>query len=151
MPHKYYHGCVVRYDDNIIIFTPFLLADALASFTTLPPHAVGVIVNKVVGNRYIEKRVNIRVEHVRHSKCRQEFVNRVKQNSQIRAEAKEKGGESSHSPNCRFSVLSAITLIRIESVPSLRRVQAAPRDAHVVSSKDNAPQTLAPIAYDTSI
>ncbi|KLO20617.1 hypothetical protein SCHPADRAFT_897881 [Schizopora paradoxa] len=110
MPHKYYHG------RTGIVYN-------------VTPHAVGVIVNKVVGNRYIEKRVNIRIEHVRHSKCRQEFLNRVKQNSQIRAEAKEKG----------------------ESVPSLRRVQAAPRDAHVVSSKDNAPQTLVPIAYDTSI
>lgn len=32
--------------------------------------AVGVIVYKVVGNRYMEKRVNLRVEHVKHSKCR---------------------------------------------------------------------------------
>lgn len=30
--------------------------------------AVGVIVYKVVGNRYMEKRVNLRVEHVKHSK-----------------------------------------------------------------------------------
>ena len=58
------------------------------------PHAVGVIVNKVVGNRYIEKRVNIRIEHVRHSKCRQEFLDRVKKNSQIRREAKE--GQSAY-------------------------------------------------------
>ena len=56
------------------------------------PHAVGVIVNKVVGNRYIEKRVNIRIEHIRHSKCRQEFLARVKRNEQLRAEAKAKGG-----------------------------------------------------------
>lgn len=34
------------------------------------PSAVGVIVYKVVGNRYMEKRVNLRVEHVKHSKCR---------------------------------------------------------------------------------
>jgi large subunit ribosomal protein L21e len=57
------------------------------------PHAVGVIINKVVGNRYIEKRVNIRVEHIRHSKCRQEFLDRVKRNTAARLDAKAKGGE----------------------------------------------------------
>lgn len=58
------------------------------------PSAVGVIVYKVVGNRYIEKRVNIRVEHIRHSKCRQEFLDRVKKNHDLHAEAKTKGGMS---------------------------------------------------------
>ena len=56
------------------------------------PSAVGVIVNKVVGNRYIEKRVNIRIEHIRHSKCRQEFLDRVKRNHEAHVAAKEKGG-----------------------------------------------------------
>jgi len=59
------------------------------------PNAVGVIVYKVVGNRYIEKRVNLRVEHVRHSKCRQEFLDRVKSNHDAHVTAKEKGGECS--------------------------------------------------------
>ena len=58
----------------------------------MTPHAVGVIVYKVVGNRYVEKRVNLRVEHVRHSKCRQEFLDRVKRNHDLHAAAKEKGG-----------------------------------------------------------
>lgn len=58
------------------------------------PSAVGVIVNKVVGNRYLEKRVNIRVEHIRHSKCRQEFLDRVKRNHDEHVAAREKGGES---------------------------------------------------------
>jgi hypothetical protein len=57
------------------------------------PAAVGVIVYKVVGNRYIEKRVNLRVEHVRHSKCRQEFLDRVKSNHDAHAAAKAKGGK----------------------------------------------------------
>jgi len=55
------------------------------------PHAVGVIINKVVGNRYIEKRVNLRIEHIRHSKCRQEFLDRVKRNHDAHAEAKGQG------------------------------------------------------------
>lgn len=110
MPHKYYHG------RTGIVYN-------------VTPHAVGVIINKVVGNRYLEKRVNIRVEHVRHSKCRQEFVARVKKNQQLRIDAKEKG----------------------EKVPSLRRVQAAPRESHTISSKDNTPQTIVPLAYETTI
>jgi large subunit ribosomal protein L21e len=57
------------------------------------PSAVGVIVHKVVGNRYLEKRVNIRIEHVRHSKCRQEFLDRVKANHAARAPAEERRGE----------------------------------------------------------
>lgn len=51
MPHKYYHG------RTGIVYN-------------VTPSSVGVIVYKVVGNRYLEKRVNLRVEHVRHSKCR---------------------------------------------------------------------------------
>ena len=57
------------------------------------PTSVGVIVYKVVGNRYIEKRVNLRVEHVRHSACRQEFLDRVKSNHEAHVKAKETGGE----------------------------------------------------------
>ena len=55
------------------------------------PRAVGVIINKIVGNRYIEKRVNIRIEHIRHSGCRQEFLDRVKRNTAASAEAKKSG------------------------------------------------------------
>ena len=57
------------------------------------PSAVGVIVYKIVGNRYIEKRVNVRTEHIKHSKCRQEFLDRVKANDAARAAAKERGGK----------------------------------------------------------
>lgn len=58
------------------------------------PSAVGVIVYKVVGNRYIEKRVNLRVEHVKHSACRQEFLDRVQSNHAAHVKAKEAGGRS---------------------------------------------------------
>jgi len=51
MPHKYYHG------RTGIVYN-------------VTPSSVGVIVYKVVGNRYMEKRVNLRIEHVKHSKCR---------------------------------------------------------------------------------
>lgn len=69
MPHKYYHG------KTGIVYN-------------VTKSSVGVIINKVVGNRYIEKRVNLRVEHVKHSACRQEFLNRVKSNAAKREKLK---------------------------------------------------------------
>jgi large subunit ribosomal protein L21e len=83
------------------------------------PRAVGVICYKVVNGRYIEKRVNIRIEHIRHSKCRQEFLDRVKSNAAKKREAKENG-----------------------TTVQLKRLPAQPREAHVVSIKNNVPQTL---------
>ena len=109
MPHKYYHG------------RTGIVYNVTAS-------SVGVIVYKVVGSRYIEKRVNIRVEHIRHSKCRQEFLDRVKSNHDAHVVAKEKG----------------------ERV-NLKRIPALPREAHTVSIKDNAPQTMTPVPYETTI
>lgn len=47
---------------------------------------------KTVGNRKMEKRVNLRVEHVRHSKCRDDFIRRVKSNAAAKRDAKERGG-----------------------------------------------------------
>ncbi|KAG6852796.1 60S ribosomal protein L21A [Blastosporella zonata] len=109
MPHKYYHG------RTGIVYN-------------VTPSAVGVIVYKVVGNRYIEKRVNLRVEHVRHSKCRQEFLDRVKSNHEAHVEAKAKG----------------------ERI-NLRRIPALPREARTVSTSGNAPQTMVPVPYETTI
>lgn len=109
MPHKYYHG------KTGIVYN-------------ITKSAVGVIVYKVVGNRYLEKRVNLRIEHVKHSKCRTEFVKRVKENAAKRAAAKESG----------------------EKV-FLKRQHVLPREAHVVEAIGNAPQTLAPVPYETYI
>lgn len=39
----------------------------------------------------MEKRINVRVEHVKHSRCRQDFLDRVKLNEIKKKEAKEKG------------------------------------------------------------
>jgi large subunit ribosomal protein L21e len=51
-----------------------------------------VIINKRVGNRYIEKRVNVRIEHIKHSKCRDDFLRRVKENAIKKKEARAKKG-----------------------------------------------------------
>lgn len=44
--------------------------------------------NKKVGNRILKKRIHVRIEHVKHSTCRQEFLDRVKLNDQLKAKAK---------------------------------------------------------------
>jgi len=102
MPHKFYHG------RTGIVYN-------------VTPAAVGVIVHKRVGNRYMEKRVNIRVEHIKHSKCRDDFLRRVKENAAKIKIAREAG----------VSV-------------NVKRQPVQPRDARHVSSKNNAPATLAP-------
>ncbi|CDK25564.1 unnamed protein product [Kuraishia capsulata CBS 1993] len=106
MPFKYYHG------KTGIIYN-------------VTKTAVGVILYKVVGNRYLEKRVNIKVEHIKHSKCRQEFLERVKENAAKKAAAKAAG----------------------EAV-LLKRQPVGPRPSKVVSG---IPTTLAPAAYETYI
>ena len=72
MPHKFYQG------KTGVVYN-------------VTKSSVGIIVNKMVGNRYIEKRLNIRVEHIKHSKCRTEFLERVKSNAAKRVEAKAQG------------------------------------------------------------
>ncbi|XP_018329974.1 60S ribosomal protein L21-like [Agrilus planipennis] len=105
MPHKVYHGKTGR------VFN-------------VTAHALGVIVNKRVRGRIIPKRINIRIEHINHSKCREDFLQRVKQNEKLRKEAKEKK-------------------IRV----SLKRQPAQPKPAHIVSGKEE-PIWLAPIPYE---
>jgi large subunit ribosomal protein L21e len=48
MPYKFYHGRTGR------VFN-------------VNPRAIGVIVNKLVGNRILAKRIHVRVEHLRPS------------------------------------------------------------------------------------
>lgn len=81
-----------------------------------------------VGNRYIEKRLHIRVEHVRHSRSREEFLTRVKSNAAKKRKAKEDG-----------------------QTVFLKRQPVKPREARTVSASDNKPESIAPIAYETTI
>jgi len=72
MPHKFYHGKTGR-------------------VWNVTKRALGVELNKKVGNRILKKRIHVRVEHVRPSTSRMGFLNRVKQNEAIKKEAKETG------------------------------------------------------------
>lgn len=107
MPHKVYHG------KTGVVYN-------------VAKSAVGVIIYKKVGNRYLEKRVNVRVEHIHHSRSREEFLTRVKSNASRRREAKAKG----------------------ESV-QLKRQPVGPRGSRVVELTEI--ESLAPQPYDTHI
>ncbi|KXL51078.1 hypothetical protein M433DRAFT_157790 [Acidomyces richmondensis BFW] len=109
MPYKVYHG------KTGVVYN-------------VTKSAVGVILYRQVGNRYIEKRINVRIEHVRHSRSREEFLTRVKENAAKKRKAKEEG-----------------------TVLHLKRQPAMPREARTVIAKDNKPESIAPIAYETTI
>merc|ERR1712126_272448 len=74
----------------------------------------------------VPKRVYVRIEHVKHSQCRKDFLDRVHTNEVRKTEAKASGKMGA--PCKRFPV--------------------GPRGAHVVSTKDNEPQLLQPIPYE---
>ncbi|KAI1929057.1 60S ribosomal protein L21A [Ophidiomyces ophidiicola] len=90
--------------------------------------AVGVIIYKRVGNRYMEKRVNVRIEHVMHSRSREEFLNRVKENAIKKRKAKDEG-------------------IHVH----LKRQPVGPRNSRTVSTENNLPETITPVPYETTI
>lgn len=41
--------------------------------------------------KILAKRINVRIEHIKHSKSRDSFLQRVKENEKKKKEAKEKG------------------------------------------------------------
>merc|ERR1712048_84729 len=106
MPHKYYHGRTGR------VFN-------------ITKRAIGVEVNKKVGGRIIRKRIHVRVEHVRQSRCREDFVRRVKENAEKRQRIK--AGEKNVGP--------------------MKRMPGAPKAFQIVSLK-KAPITISPLKYD---
>ena len=72
MPYKGYHG------RTGIIFN-------------VTKSAVGVRVNKKVNGRIIEKRIHVRIEHVRKSKCQNEILRRIIENETAKQEAIKSG------------------------------------------------------------
>merc|ERR1719473_406245 len=94
IPHKFYHGKTGKVFD-------------------VTKHALGVIINKKVGNRVIPKRIHVRIEHVRKSQSREAFRDRVRKNDAAKREAKAK--------NTRVNT---------------KRIPVQPREAHVVEGKD---------------
>ena len=72
MPHKAFHGKTGR------VFN-------------VSKRAMGVVVNKRVGGKILPKRIYVRVEHLKHSQCRKDFLDRVHANEVKKTEAKTTG------------------------------------------------------------
>lgn len=110
MPHKYYHG------RTGIVFN-------------VSKRAIGVEINKVVRNRVEKKRVNVRVEHIRPSKCRQDFLNRVQEHDKIKRDAKKAGTRA--------------------PIELIKRFPRQPKAGYTVKvDEESAPQTIHAIAFD---
>jgi len=90
--------------------------------------AVGVILYKQVGNRYLEKRVNVRIEHIKLSRSRDDFLRRVKANAAAKTQAKKDG-----------------------KTVQVKRQPLMPREAKTIALKENLPETVVPVAYETTI
>ncbi len=109
MPYKVYHG------KTGVIYN-------------VTKSSVGVIIYKKVKHRYMEKRLNVRIEHIQRSRSREGFLNRVQENAEKKKAAKAAG----------------------QSI-QLKRLPLGPRTERTVSWKDNLPETVTPIAYETTI
>lgn len=74
--------------------------------------------------------MNVRVDHVRHSKCRTDFLNRVQHNDAVKRAAKEKGQ-------------------RVD-ITQIKRFPTQPKAGYVVSadSAHGGPVILAPLPFD---
>ncbi|XP_036593297.1 60S ribosomal protein L21-like [Trichosurus vulpecula] len=104
-PHKCYHGKTGR-------------------VYNVTQHAVGTVVNKQVKGKILAKRINVRIERIKHSKSRDSFLKHVKENDQKKKEAKEK---------CTWVHLKR------QPVPS--------REAHFVRTNGKEPELLEPILH----
>ena len=105
MPHKFYHGKTGR------VFN-------------VTAHACGVIVNKLVNGRIVPKRICVRIEHIRKSRSRLAFVERVKANDAAKIEAKKAGKK-------------IVT----------KRLPVAPREAHVVDPSKGGLEYMNPLKF----
>lgn len=107
MPHKGYHG------RTGIIFN-------------VTKSAVGVRVNKKVNGRIIEKRIHVRIEHVRKSKCQQEILRRKKENEALKEAARSGSAQV-----------------------SLKRTPKLPKEAYYVAAPggDGVVTTIQPLPF----
>lgn len=98
MPHKTYHGRTGR-------------------VYKVDERSVGVKVKRIIGNRQIEENINIKIEHLKKSKCRDEFLIRSKE----------------------YFEKKRVALENHMAVPSAKRVMEGGREAFIISMDDNVP------------
>lgn len=64
MPFKYYHGHT-------------------GTVFNVNPRSIGVIVNKQIRQRIIPKRIHVRIEHLKLSTSRSDFLKRIRNNDKV--------------------------------------------------------------------
>ncbi|XP_045423869.1 60S ribosomal protein L21-like [Lemur catta] len=106
MPHKCYLGKTGR-------------------IYSVTQHAIGIVVNKQVKGKILAKRINVRIEHIKHSESQDSFLEPVKENDQKKKEVKKKS-----------------TWVQLKHQP------APPREAHFVRTNGKEPELLEPITYE---
>ena len=106
MPHKFYHG------RTGVVFN-------------VTKNSVGIEVNKVLRGKILKKRIHVRVDHCRPSKCRLDFLKRVKDNELKKKAAKAKG----------------------EKI-SLKRMPGQPRSGEFIKIGEDGVETIKPAPYE---
>merc|ERR1712087_575082 len=105
MPYSFYHG------KTGIVFN-------------VNRNALGVEMTKIVGNRQLRKRIHVRIEHVRKSRCNEAFLKRVKENDQKKRDAKLQG----------------------KSIVCKRQPEG-PKDMKIVKATEDDVEVLAPLPF----
>ncbi|EPR79136.1 60s ribosomal protein L21 [Spraguea lophii 42_110] len=72
MPHKYYHG-------------------RTGIIKEVNRGSVIVLFNRILANKTVERKVIVGIEHIRKSKCQDEYLKRLEINKKIIEEAEKKG------------------------------------------------------------
>lgn len=89
--------------------------------------------NLQVNGRIIPKRIHVRVEHVHPSRCKEEFLKRVKANDAFKHEAKVKGGACLLRSICQHDQskqAAARPIVYVTDIPNCNRTSV-----HILSVK----------------
>merc|ERR1719159_605242 len=105
MPHSFFHG------KTGIVFN-------------VNRNALGVEMTKIVGNRQLKKRIHVRAEHCKKSRCNEAFLQRVKVNDQKKRDAKMLGKSL-----------------------KIKREPEGPKEMKIVKAKPEDVVVLAPIPF----
>merc|ERR1712039_41876 len=105
MPYSFYHG------KTGIVFN-------------VNRNALGVEMTKIVGNRQLKKRIHVRAEHCKKSRCNEAFLKRVKINDAKKRDARLQG----------------------ETI-KIKREPEGPKDMKIVKAKPEDVVVLAPVPF----
>merc|ERR1719454_2566237 len=105
MPYSFYHG------RSGVVFN-------------VNRNAIGVEITKIVGNRQLRKKMHIRIEHLRKSRCNEAFLTRVRENDVKKRDAKLEGKKI-----------------------VCKREPVGPKDMKMVKANEDDVQVLAPLPF----